>query len=159
MDLGDFLGQLMGGLQDGPVYKLADDGKTPVLGEDRDEWEEWCKGTIDNPNPRELAITNVSKDVRVVTRFAGWNLQGCKGIPGHEECPDLFFETMIEGGKYNGSRNPYTTLDEAMVGHKEALDFAKKGITLFGRIGWTAATLWRLTSMYFKYILKTIRER
>jgi len=39
-----------------------------------------------------------------------------------DNCPDLWFETMIFGGKHDQYQDRYETWDQAEIGHQKAID-------------------------------------
>lgn len=88
------------------------DGHTPVPCDDILKWAE-CFGKAD----RHVAKDSVG-DVKISTVFLGLD----HGFSGG---PPLFFETMIFGGKHDGYQDRYSTWDEAVAGHRRAVEMVK----------------------------------
>ena len=85
------------------------DGKEPKPIEDLLEWAK----AMERQN-RVVKQTQIG-DVKVSTVFLGLDHSFGGGAP-------LLFETMIFGGKEDGYQDRYSTWDEAIEGHKKAVD-------------------------------------
>ena len=88
------------------------DGHEPMPCDDIVVWGTWFK-TAD----RHVAKDSVG-DVKISTVFLGLD----HGFSGG---PPLFFETMIFGGKHDGYQDRYSTWDEAVAGHRRAVEMVK----------------------------------
>lgn len=80
-------------------------------------WAKWFEHA-----DRQLAI-DVINDVTISTVFIGTNMQYGDG-------PPLLFETMIFGGINDEFTQRYSTYEEAMAGHANALAMIKIKINL-----------------------------
>lgn len=92
-------------------YKL--EGKEVVPGDDLMEWGQWFEQA-----KRSLASTVVAPGIRVSTCFLG--IDHNFGRTG----PPLVFETMIFGGEHDQYTERYSTWDDAINGHYEAVMLA-----------------------------------
>jgi hypothetical protein len=92
---------------------ILDSHGTPVREDDLPTWAKWFE-TAD----RRVA-QDIFGDVRVSTVFLGLdhNFTG-DAIP-------ILFETMIFGGPHDQYQERYTTREEAIEGHREAVELAK----------------------------------
>lgn len=89
------------------------DGKNPVPCDDILEWGKWYENA-----KRSIANTMVTPDIRVSTVFLGIDHNfGTSGTP-------VLFETMIFGGPHDQYTERYTTWDDAINGHYEAVMLA-----------------------------------
>ncbi len=79
-------------------------------------WANWFE---ENEGGRHVAHSETSTGVKVSTVFLGID-QSMGG-----ESP-LWFETMIFGGPLNHSQWRYATWDEAVEGHKHAVNMAEE---------------------------------
>lgn len=94
------------------LYYTLDENKNPVP---VDMWEYAMK---------HQQVTHVAKDVleidgvsvRVSTVFLGLN------HAWGEDMPPILFETMIFGGEHDQYQERYNTWDEAVEGHKRAME-------------------------------------
>jgi hypothetical protein len=87
------------------------ENKKPVRVKSREEWKRW----VEKAN-RQVDRTELENGVIIVTAFLG-----------EAECLDestapLLFETMISGGINNGLIQQYTTWEQALEGHKKAVE-------------------------------------
>lgn len=79
-------------------------------------------------NDMDMKIVKQDKldnDVFVSTVFLGLD----HGWYGDKEKPDykpVLFETMIFNGEYDGYQDRYTSYNDALKGHQEALDLVNK---------------------------------
>jgi hypothetical protein len=96
--------------KDDYYYALDEDGN-PVPVQDLDEWARSFRGN------NMVDHTTLGK-VSVSTVFLGMNHQYGGG-------PPLLFETMIFGGKYEGYQVRYSTRDEAIAGHRRAVEMVR----------------------------------
>ena len=78
--------------------------------------KEWMKWSDDKS--RRVDVTTID-DVTISTVFLG--LEHNFGIEGDP----IVFETMIFGGKHDEYQERYTTWDEAIEGHKRAVEKVK----------------------------------
>lgn len=92
------------------------DGHTPVECDDLMKWGQWM-GSAD----RHVNTTMVG-DVKVSTVFLG--LDHSFGDDG----PPILFETMIFGGEHDEYQDRYATWDEAVDGHKKAVDMVSSDL-------------------------------
>lgn len=90
-------------------YKLADDGKTPILCETAGDWISALKLQLGH-----VGDTTID-DVSVSTIF----------LPVSLEDPPRLWETMIFGGKFDQYQERYTTHDEAVLGHEKAVKMVR----------------------------------
>ncbi len=84
-------------------------GKSPVEVDDLIEWGLWIE-----KSDRKIAVTHVTRKIKVSTIFLGLDHQ-------YGEGPPLLFETMIFGGPHDQYCNRYSTYDEAVAGHRKAV--------------------------------------
>ena len=98
-------------------YKL--DGKVPVLCADVIEYFKWA---ATQPEKTTRVAHTMAGDVRISTVFLGldhsWNGP-----------PPIVFETMIFGGPLDDYQERYSTWDDAVIGHRRAVDKAKQAMT------------------------------
>ena len=90
------------------MYTLDSTG-TPVPSEDAREWGRWMEG-----GNRIIQRTELESGVRVSTVFLGIDHNFFGGEP-------LLFETMIFGGPLDEYQWRYSTRQEALKGHDEAV--------------------------------------
>jgi hypothetical protein len=88
--------------------------KVPVETKDRKAFAKAFE--LDN---RQLAHTQISKNIRVSTVFLGYDHSFNGGTP-------VLFETMIFGGRYDQHQDRYTTWDAAQAGHLTAVAMAER---------------------------------
>lgn len=86
-------------------------GKTPIP-VDHLTWANWFQ-TADR-----IIAYDKGDGIRVSTVFLGLNHEW------NPEKPPLIFETMIFGGEFDQNQWRYSTYDEAVAGHAEALKLA-----------------------------------
>jgi hypothetical protein len=84
--------------------------KMPSKIEDYNMWAKW-----NTPENKRVDITVISDEIHVSTVFLGIDHSFGGNIP-------ILFETMIFGGKYNEYQCRYTTWDEAVDGHRKAVE-------------------------------------
>ena len=75
----------------------------------------WC-ARMEDPGYKRVSIAEVC-DVRVSTVWLGLDHSWGGKRP-------LIFETMIFGGPYDGEQDQYSTLEEAVTGHKAMVQIA-----------------------------------
>jgi hypothetical protein len=98
-------------------YILGIDGRTPVKCDDVLEWAKHF-----NKEERTVQKTKIG-NVEVSTVFLGIDHRFT------EDGPPILFETMIFGDKrFEDFQERYCTYDEAIAGHKEAIEYAAKTI-------------------------------
>lgn len=76
------------------------------------EWAEWFQ------NADRVLAKDIIDSVIVSTVFLGLDHSFTYG-------PPIVFETMIFGGEHDQYQERYSTYDEALAGHKKALDMVK----------------------------------
>ncbi len=91
---------------------VLDDSGNPVPCDDIFTWGRW----FEDPTKRRVAMTETG-DVRVSTVFLGLNHRFSDG-------PPLIYETMIFGGPHDSYQQRYSTKEEALEGHAEAVKLA-----------------------------------
>lgn len=91
-------------------YILKD--KIPVKVSSITEWGQWMQ---DNDKERVVCRTQITKEVYVSTVFLGLDHSYIGGAP-------VLFETMIFGGDLDEYQWRYSTWDEALKGHQEAIE-------------------------------------
>lgn len=79
-------------------------------------WAKW----MERPDVRQVALTQISKEISVSTVFLGLDYNWGDSAP-------ILFETLIFGGPRDGDMWRYATWDQALTGHNHAVDFAKTG--------------------------------
>ena len=94
-------------------YKLGKDHAVEPC-----QFWEWV-AFMETPGADRVAADEMG-DIRVSTVFMGLNYSIGDG-------PPRVFETMIFGGVHNHYQRRYSTWDEAVAGHAEALALAKAG--------------------------------
>jgi hypothetical protein len=98
-----------------PGQYILDEKGNPVLEHDIRKWGMWMQ----DGEKRRVAWDFLASGVRVSTVFLGldhsWN-----------DGPPVLWETMIFGGQHEGYQERYTSLEEAVEGHKSALELASK---------------------------------
>jgi hypothetical protein len=99
----------------GLAFYILDGRGNPVLEPNLVRWEKWFACSEN----RTLKHDTVSRSVRVSTVFLGFdfNFSG-KG-------PPLLWETMIFGGRHDGTYQRYASRKEAVAGHVRAVEIAK----------------------------------
>lgn len=92
-------------------------GTEVVICNDPDEWANFFQ----NIKARQIAVSNIKRDVLVSTVFLGLNHGGINGKP-------LWFETMVFGGEFGGYQERYETYREAEEGHDKIVAGVRSGI-------------------------------
>jgi len=102
-------------------------GKTPVLENNLIKWAKWTS-TTDRALLQETLVLNhpdlpligevvlhdrTIENISISTVFLGIDHNFC------EEGPPILFETMVFGGKFDGTQQRYPTWDEAVQGHEK----------------------------------------
>lgn len=90
------------------IYYRLDNGK-PV----QCDFQTWLRRRERDQEWR-VALDNIGDRITVSTVFLGINHRFGDG-------PPILFETMIFGGKHDQYQERYSTLDEAVAGHKRAV--------------------------------------
>jgi hypothetical protein len=102
-------------------YVLGEDGRTPVPSGGR-EWSLWFeKASEDGARGRRVARTEHGGAV-VSTVFLGLD----HDFVGNGE--PVLFETLIQGGEYDGWQNRYASWTLAELGHAYAVAMVKGGV-------------------------------
>lgn len=86
-----------------------------------DNVEEWAKAFAGRVGDRILNHTTLEQDgkeILISTVFLGLNHGWGPGV-------NLWFETMIFGGEHDQYQDRYETYDEAIEGHKKAVELAR----------------------------------
>lgn len=96
---------------------ILDENGNPVEATSLEEWARF----FDNRDARRLAYTKVSDDVNVSTVFLGIDHAFGGG-------PPVLWETMIFGGPHDEYQDRYTTREDALRGHEEAVALARSGL-------------------------------
>lgn len=102
----------------GGKYYVLDKTTHKIKEVDLMEWATMFDGDFEST--RRVAEDYVS-DVHISTVFLGLNHRWGDG-------PPLLFETMIFGGKHDEYQERYTTWDEAVEGHKKAVELVKSDL-------------------------------
>lgn len=98
-------------------YTLDEDKNAiPLEGDGVDACRVW--GRLFQEIDHTVARTEISPGITVSTVFLGMNHNFGHG-------PPLIFETMIFGGSEDGWQARYSTWDEAVEGHAEAVEIAR----------------------------------
>ena len=92
-------------------YILSEDGKIKEC-PDLIEWAKWMAAAN-----RKIAFDEIN-DVRISTIFLGLDRNYFDG-------PPTLFETMIFGGEHDQYQERYSTKEEALIGHQEAIALVK----------------------------------
>jgi hypothetical protein len=90
-------------------------------------WDEWVKGYKDDfESTRRVAKTTIG-DMFISTVWLGLD----HGLP---DTPPLIFETLIMGGVMDQNMWRYSTEEEAVAGHEQAVNLAKATVAAqFGK--------------------------
>lgn len=96
-------------------YYVLDDTGNPVVEDDLLKWCMWFE-----TNETSVAYQIIG-DIIVSTVFLGINHQFSDG-------PPILFETMIFGGPHDQYQERYTTREEALLGHEDALKLVRSGL-------------------------------
>lgn len=81
------------------------------------EWAQWFEWTYTGKHDRKVEKTQITDGVEVSTMFLWLDHQFGVG-------PPILFETMIFGWEHDQYTERYATWDEAVAGHKKAVDIA-----------------------------------
>lgn len=95
---------------------LLDENKNPYVV----SFDEFQKGWVDDM--KRVAIDYID-NIKISTVFLGWDHSFM------EESTPILFETMIFGGEYDEFQRRYTTYNEALQGHTEAVEMVKQSFT------------------------------
>ena len=95
---------------------LLDENKNPYVV----SFDEFQKGWADDM--KRVAIDYID-NIKISTVFLGWDHSFM------EESTPILFETMIFGGEYDEFQRRYTTYNEALQGHTEAVEMVKQSFT------------------------------
>lgn len=93
-------------------YILDSEGN-PQPEPDLFKWAEWTERA-----DRHVAFDDLPGDVQVSTIFLGLDHGFGSAVP-------VLWETMIFGGEHDLYQERYTSREEALVGHAEAVELAK----------------------------------
>jgi len=96
------------------MWYILDENNNPIKCSNR-EYRKW---ESKNPNLKAVKQENIG-DIYVSTVFLGLDHGHKKGIP-------VLWETMIFGGKHDQYQERYTSLEDAVKGHKIAVELIKK---------------------------------
>lgn len=102
-------------------YILDDDGH-PILEPDLFKWAAWLEAA-----DRKLALDRFTAGtgmVTVSTVFLGLDHNFAAGL-GPSYAP-ILYETMIFGGRHDGDTWRYSTREDALSGHRVAVDLAQR---------------------------------
>lgn len=72
---------------------------------------------------KRVALDYVNDSIKISTVFLGWDHSFL------DESEPILFETMIFGGEYDDFQRRYTTYNEALQGHNEAVEMVKQSLT------------------------------
>jgi hypothetical protein len=101
----------------GEYYKLnPDHSVTPIS-----DPMEWAR-MFEDIDTRRVDETYLNDDIRVSTVFLGLDHSFGHG-------PPLIFETMIFGGEHDQAQWRYSTWEQAVKGHRIAVERARKALT------------------------------
>lgn len=92
-------------------YIINDEGN-PVEEPDTLAWGRWFKTA-----ERRIMCDKLPNGTRVSTIFLGLDHSFGGGSP-------ILYETMVFGGAHDGYQERYTTKEEALLGHKRAVELA-----------------------------------
>lgn len=95
---------------------LLDENKNPYVV----SFDEFQKRWADDM--KRVAIDYID-NIKISTVFLGWDHSFM------EESTPILFETMIFGGEYDEFQRRYTTYNEALQGHTEAVEMVKQSFT------------------------------
>lgn len=94
------------------LYILSDDG-TPIVASSVQEWGRWFE-----THDRRVAYDRLPT-CDISTVFLGLD-------HGWGEGPPVLWETMVFGGKLDGEQRRYTSMSDALAGHREVVDRCRK---------------------------------
>lgn len=83
--------------------------------------EDYAKGIT--PDIKRVALDYVNDNIKISTVFLGWDHSFL------DESAPILFETMIFGGEHNDFQRRYSTYNEALQGHNEAVEMVKQSLT------------------------------
>ena len=83
--------------------------------------EDYAKGIT--PDIKRVALDYVDNSIKISTVFLGWDHSFL------DESAPILFETMVFGGEYNDFQRRYSTYNEALLGHHEAVKMVKQSLT------------------------------
>lgn len=96
---------------------ILDDDLNPVA-VSMDESVNWCKDTEEWYKKKRMAVTTFTSGERVSTVFLGSD-------HGHDDSTPILFETLVfdeDGSGLDETMTRYATFDEAIQGHKKAVE-------------------------------------
>jgi hypothetical protein len=91
---------------------ILDENNNPVAEPDLMKWAQWLENS-----ERVLQHDKLPNDVLVSTVFLGINHNWGGGAP-------LLWETMIFGGAHDQYQDRYSSINEALAGHNNAVKLA-----------------------------------
>ena len=95
-----------------PDKYILDESGNPVVEPDLMKWGHWM-GT----GNRHIALDRLAEGVKISTLFLGVDYNFGEG-------PPILFETMIFGGEHDQYQERYETREQALEGHKRAVQLA-----------------------------------
>lgn len=98
------------------LYYRLDENNIPIPC----SMEEWCGAH------KRVGDDDITDKIRVSTIFLGLDHNWADG-------PVILFETMIFGGKHDEYQERYSTWDEAVEGHKKAIELVKQDLPNAGK--------------------------
>lgn len=101
-------------------FVLSDDNQ-PVEEPNLGRWMDWMAA---NERRRQVEATKVTKDIVVITEFAGLEV-----IPVKPPAKPKTYQTMVHGGKGNGMMRGYVDAGLAKTGHHEVVRVVEKYFT------------------------------
>ena len=101
------------------LYVLDDNGE-PLLMEDLHVWARWTESHKPDTVVAQDMAANDDVVVLISTVFLGIDHNWGLGDP-------ILWETMIFGGPHHGYSERYTSRDEAIAGHAEAVAMVREG--------------------------------
>jgi hypothetical protein len=96
------------------MWYTLDENNKPIASSSIIEASEWMEN---NPERKAVKQDKIG-DVFISTVFLGLNHAWNSDIP-------VLWETMIFGGEHDQYQNRYTSYEDALEGHKKALDLIK----------------------------------
>ena len=100
------------------MWYILDDNNNPI----QKNVEEASKWIEDNPRKKIVKQENIG-EIRISTVFLGLDHSFNEKTP-------VLWETMVFGGEHDGFQERYSSYEEAVKGHKEALMLVKVSIEL-----------------------------
>src|SRR5262245_50906062 len=98
-----------------PLYYILNDAFEPLPIDDVLEWSEWCR------RHRVLGQDSLPGNIFVSTVFVGVDTRDAFDFG-----PPLLWETMIFGGPQNRYQERYASREEALNGHRRAIQLASQ---------------------------------